>query len=71
MTTTQESGDETNTSIPAVAHQVSTKATFAAPAKKRNRGMIMDSDDDDKSDFFHNQNEGERDDFSNVSSTHH
>lgn len=68
----QESGDETDTSIPAFAPlhaaKAKAKAIPAVPLKKRKRlpSLEFGSDDDDESDSSQNEIGGEQDDVSDI-----
>ncbi|KAG6368065.1 hypothetical protein INS49_002265 [Diaporthe citri] len=64
---TEESGDETDTSIPAIAPQATNKAKFTPRFKKRKRiSGIFDSGDEEP-EFSQNENKDEQDDTSDVS----
>lgn len=64
---TQESGDETDTSIPAFAPQPTSKATFDAPMKKRKRVMVTFDSDLEDPDFSQNDNGDGQDENSDIS----
>lgn len=63
---TQESGDDTETSIPAFAPRGTTKATRTAPVKKRKMDCRIFSDDDEELDFSQSKNKDEQDDISDL-----
>ncbi|KAI7773831.1 hypothetical protein LA080_009823 [Diaporthe eres] len=63
----QESGDETDSSIPAIAPQATNKAKSTLGSKKRKRVPGMFDSDDEEPDFSQNENKDEEDYTSDVS----
>ncbi|KAK7713341.1 hypothetical protein SLS64_004591 [Diaporthe eres] len=63
----QESGDETDSSIPAIVPKATNKAKSTLGSKKRKRVPGMFDSDDEEPDFSQNENKDEQDDTSDVS----